>query len=298
MVLSREEIQTYERDGSLVVRGIVTPQEVDDLRTAAEHFEAQAQLLDVSSPVIELDDIASRASGEQRIRRIKSPHLNHDVFAGQLRSPVLLDMVEQLIGPNIRWHHTKLNAKQPSGSGHVEWHTDWGYYPHTNCDLLEIGIAIDPSTIENGCLQVLPATHAGPALDHTEDGVFVGAVRPGSVDAEETESLVLEPGDISIHHVRLLHGSGPNRSDAQRRLLLQGYAAADAWPIMAQHQPLDWPEWDDRILRGEPTTHARLDGSPVRVPLPVTAALGLFDTQRLMKSSHFGGGTSREVVSP
>jgi hypothetical protein len=192
MVLSREEIQTYDRDGSLVVRGVLTPEEVDDLRTAAEHFEAQAQLLDASSPVIELDDIASRASGEQRIRRIKSP---------------------------------------------------------------------------------------------------------GSVDAEVTPPLVLEPGDISIHHVRLLHGSGPNRSGDQRRLLLQGYAAADAWPIMAQHQPSDWPEWDDRILRGEPTTHARLDGSPVRVPLPLTAALGLFDTQRLTKSSHFASGPSRQVGS-
>ena len=296
MVLSREEVETYQRDGSLVVRGVLGIQEIAELRAAAEHFENLAQALDASSSVIELDDVASGASGEKRIRRIKSPHLNHDVFAAQLRSPDLLDMVEQLIGPNIRWHHTKLNAKQPGGSGHVEWHTDWGYYPHTNCDLLEIGIAIDPSTIENGCLYVLPGSHEGPAFDHTEQGVFVGAVPVGSFDTELTEPLILEPGDISIHHVRLLHGSGPNRSSSQRRLLLQGYASADAWPIMAQHQPSDWPEWDDRILRGQPTRQARLDRSPVRVPLPVAAALGLFDTQRLMKVSHFDDRPEPEAV--
>lgn len=287
MALTPEQIETYETRGYVVVRGALSTKRVVELRSAAEHFEALAQDLAESSSVIELDDVASRAAGEQRIRRIKSPHLNHEAFADQLRDPVLLDIVEQLIGPNIRWHHTKLNAKQPRGSGHVEWHTDWGYYPHTNCDLLEISIPLDPSTVDNGCLYALPGTHRGPALDHSENGVFVGAVAAGSFELEDAEPLVLEPGDISLHHVRLLHGSGPNRTDSQRRLLLQGYAAADAWPIMAQHQPSDWPEWDERLLRGEPTTQARLDGSPVRIPLPVTAALGLFDTQRLMSASHF-----------
>lgn len=287
MTLTSDEIETYKTTGYVVLRDVLSAERVAQLRAAADHFEVLAQDLDESSNVIELDDVASRAAGGQRIRRIKSPHLNHDEFAAQLRDPLLLDKVEQLIGPNIRWHHTKVNAKQPSGSGHVEWHTDWGYYPHTNCDLLEISIPLDPSTIESGCLYALPGSHRGPALDHTENGIFVGAVPAGSFDVEETEPIVLQPGDISMHHVRLLHGSGPNRSGHQRRLLLQGYAAADAWPIMAQHQPTDWPEWDERLVRGEPTTHARLDGSPVRVPLPVTAALGLFDTQRLMQTSHF-----------
>lgn len=286
-MLTSEQVETYNRAGYVVVRDVLSAERVEELRAAAEHFEVLAQDLEQSSTVIELDEVASRAAGEQRIRRIKSPHLNHEEFAAQLRDPALLDMVEQLIGPNIRWHHTKLNAKQPSGSGHVEWHTDWGYYPHTNCDLLEISIPLDPSTIENGCLYAVPGTHKGPALDHSENGVFVGAVPAGSFDIEAAEPLVLEPGDISLHHVRVLHGSGPNRTDGQRRLLLQGYAAADSWPIMAQHQPSDWPEWDERMLRGEPTTHARLDGSPVRIPLPVTAALGLFDTQQLMAVSHF-----------
>jgi len=296
MTLSAAQIKDYERLGSLVVRHVLDDGEVAELREASEFFEREALKLDASSSVIELDDVAGQAAGEQRIRRIKSPHLNHEVFAAQLRSPKLLDMVEQLIGPNIRWHHTKLNAKQPSGSGHVEWHTDWSYYPHTNCDLLEIAIAIDPSTIENGCLHVIPGTHLGPALDHSENGAFVGAVPVGSFDIESAEPLILQPGDISIHHVRLLHGSGPNTTGAQRRLLLQGYAAADAWPLMAQHQPTDWPEWDERMLRGQPTPNARLDGSPVRVPLPVASAHGLFETQRLMKRSHFYGDQGPEVA--
>ncbi len=293
--LGAEQIEAYRRDGFTVVRGAVDDGLLRDLLYAAEGFAEDARTLTADSATIELDDAAGAAAGASLIRRIKSPHLHSPIFARALAEPTLLDMVEQLIGANIRWHHTKLNAKQPSGSGHVEWHTDWGYYPHTNADLLEIAIAIDPATEANGCLRVLPGSHLGPALDHTEGGRFVGAVPPGSFDRDKTVALTLEPGDISIHHVRLLHGSGPNRSDSQRRLLLQGYAAADAWPLMAQHQPDDWPLWDERMLRGRPTSEARLDGSPVKIPLPVSAALGLFDTQRLMNASHFGQGSDPVV---
>lgn len=285
-MLSEEQIGQYQRDGFVIVREALPQNTVEELRSTADQFAVTASSMAQSDSVLELDDVAS-VQGGSLIRRIKSPHLHHEVFAQSLANPQLLDMAAQLIGPDIRWHHTKLNAKQPSGSGHVEWHTDWGYYPHTNADLLEIGIAVDPSTKENGCLWVLPGSHLGPALDHSENGRFVGAVPPGSFDLDATVPLELEPGDISIHHVRLLHGSGPNRTQSQRRLLLQGYAAADAWPIMAQHQPSDWPEWDQRMLRGSPTTIARSDGSPTIIPLPSANALGLFDTQRQLSISHF-----------
>ncbi|MGI9597672.1 MAG: phytanoyl-CoA dioxygenase family protein [Acidimicrobiales bacterium] len=287
--LTEEQLDHYRRRGYAIVREAIDPGSLGRLTDAADAFADQARTLTGSTAVLELDDVAGAAVGHGLIRRIKSPHFHHKAFARSLAQPALLDIVQQLLGPDIRWHHTKLNAKQPKGSGHVEWHTDWGYYPHTNADLLEVAIAIDPTTEANGCLWVLPGSHLGPALDHTEDGRFVGAVPPGSFDRSQIEALELEPGDISLHHVRLLHGSGPNRTDQQRRLLLQGYAAADAWPLMAQHQPNDWPEWDRRILRGRPTTEARLDQSPVKVPLPATAALGLFETQQQLSVSHFDG---------
>ena len=222
--LGAAQIESFRREGFTVVKDAIEDGLLQDLIDASNGFAASARNLTADSPTIELDDVASAATGLSAIRRIKSPHLHDAAFARALAEPDLLDMVEQLIGPDIRWHHTKLNAKQPLGSGHVEWHTDWGYYPHTNSELVEIAIAIDPITEANGCLQVLPGSHLGPALDHTEAGVFVGAVPPGSFDQSEAIALPLEPGDISIHHVRLLHGSGPNRTEHQRRLLLQGYA--------------------------------------------------------------------------
>ena len=134
---------------------------------------------------------------------------------------------------------------------------------------------------------VVPGTHTGRAYDHSQNGRFVGGVRPGEFDPADVVPVELQPGDISLHHVRLLHGSGQNHSDQQRRLLLHGYSAADAWPIMARSQPSDWPEWDAQILRGSPTTEARLEACPVVVPLPDPPAFGLFKLQAEMEESHF-----------
>lgn len=285
MSLNSEQIIQYEETGYLIVRDVLDGSQIGELQSITDEFIDRSRSMTESDGVIELDD--GHAADQPRIRRIKSPHKHHPAYAASLANLTLLDMVESLIGPDIRWHHTKLNAKAPGGGRQVEWHTDWGYYPHTNQDLLEIGIALDPITTENGCLRVLEGSHLGPVLDHYEDGTFVGAVAPGSFDMDATVPIELEIGDISLHHVRLLHGSGPNLSDRPRRLLLQGYAAADAWPLMANHQPTDWPEWDARILRGQPTKDARLDGSPVRIPLPLQKALGLFDTQAQLSVSHY-----------
>ena len=168
MTLTPGQVEAYRNDGYVVVRSALPKRSVFQLREAADSFAEQALRLSGDTDAIELDDAAALAGGPARIRRIKSPHLHHDAFAAMLAHPPLLDMVEALIGPDIRWHHTKLNAKQPCGSGHVEWHTDWGYYPHTNDDLLEISIALDRSTEDSGCLRVVPGSHRGPVLDHTQ----------------------------------------------------------------------------------------------------------------------------------
>ncbi|MCY3661777.1 MAG: phytanoyl-CoA dioxygenase family protein [bacterium] len=292
MALTQTQIDSYERDGYLIVREALTAGELAELVDTCDFFARQALELTGDSDVIELDDARHLADGPPLIRRIKSPHTNHETFAKMLAHPGILDVVEDLIGHDIRWMHSKLNAKQPGGGGIGEWHTDWGYYPHTNDSVLEVGIAIDPCTEASGCMLVVPGTHTGRAYDHSQNGRFVGGVRPGEFDPADVVPVELQPGDISLHHVRLLHGSAQNHTKRQRRLLLHGYTAADAWPIMARSQPSDWPEWDAQILRGSPTTHARLEACPVVVPLPDPPAFGLFKLQAQMEESHFAEAAS------
>ena len=145
----------------------------------------------------------------------------------------MLDIVAQLIGPSIYCNGDKLNMKIGGVGSPVEWHQDWAFYPHTNDDLLAIGVAIDDSTVENGCLMVIPKTHKGRIYDHNQDGAFVGAITEEGFRPDNAVPILLKAGGISIHHVRVLHGSAPNLSPNPRRLLLFQFVAGDAWPAHA-----------------------------------------------------------------
>ena len=116
----------------------------------------------------------------------------------------------------------------------VEWHQDWAFYPHTNDDVLATGIYLDDCDMDNGPLMVMPGTHHGPTYDHHADGRFCGAMNPADCDLDFAKAVPLmgPAGSMTIHHVRLVHGSALNRSNRQRRLLLHEYTAADAWPLL------------------------------------------------------------------
>ena len=150
-----------------------------------------------------------------------------------------------------------------------------------NFDLVACGFALDRSTEENGCLVVLPGSHKGPVLDHrNEKREFVGAITE-PMDAarlEQAHRIELEPGDMSIHHASIIHGSLENHSADSRRLFICQYAASDAIPL--DRRPLQ-NEYSERVLRGNPPTHARLAGA-MRVPLrgEVGEAKSLFDRQQ------------------
>ena len=163
------------------------------------------------------------------------------------------------MSPAIRYDKLKLNLKPGNGGEAVEWHQDWAFYPHTNDDLCAVGVMIDDMTPENGPLLVVPGSHKGPILDHHQDGVFVGAVTDPRGDAAFAKAVPLlgKAGDISVHHVRTLHASAVNYSDRHRRLLLLQM--------------------------------------PVRLPLPraVSNKASIFDKQKPLKKSYFGGTQRR-----
>jgi ectoine hydroxylase-related dioxygenase (phytanoyl-CoA dioxygenase family) len=183
------------------------------------------------------------------------------------RHPGLVAIVERLLGRGVRLHGSKINLKAPHYGSPVEWHQDWAFYPHTNDDLLAVGVMLDDCTLDNGPLLVVPGTHTGPVWDHHANGSFCGAVEPAAITAEIARAVPLVglAGSMSFHHVRLLHGSAQNVSDQPRALLLYEYATADAWPLMGVR---DLADFDARLVTGEPTIEPRVRPAPVRMPLP------------------------------
>ena len=284
-ILTNTQVEEYNKNGFLAVKNVFTSSEVKDLQDVTDEFVDRSRNLKESNDDFDIDLKAGHSSTTPKLRRIMSPDKHHPVYERANKNPKLLDIIEQLIGPNIRYHHTKLNNKAPGGGAQVEWHTDWGFYPHTNDDILEVGVAIDPMTLENGALMVVPGSHKGPAYDHHENGVFVGAVNISDVDLDSAASIILEEGDISLHHVRALHGSEPNRSSKSRRLLLMGYSAADAFPISGYG---DWNLWQSNMLRGIGGNIPRFNNSPVRIAEPPPEGKNtIFQIQEQLENSHF-----------
>ena len=287
MSVDRETIESYRRDGYIVVEGLL------DDGTRQRMKQVLAKLIEQACGVSAHDNVydlePTHTPAEPRVRRIKKPHLVHPVFAEFMRSPKLLAVLSALLGPSgVRLHGSKLNLKAPEYGSPVEWHQDWAFYPHTNDDLLAVGVLLDDATPRNGPLLVLPGSHRGPTFNHHgADGIFCGAMEPSrdGLDFTAAVPLIAPAGSCSFHHVRAVHGSAQNRSTLSRNLLLYEFGAADAFPLMGVP---DWDEFNSRLLIGTPTVVPRTVECPVRMPLPPAANQGsIYENQTALERRYF-----------
>jgi hypothetical protein len=231
----------------------------------------------------------THSADEPRVRRIKEPHNVHPAFREIAFSPKIAEILTPLIGTTsgIRYQTGKLNMKSAGYGSAVEWHQDWAFYPHTNDDLLAIGLYLDDCGPDNGPLMVIPGSHTWPISDHHADGVFCGAIDPASagIDFSKAVKLTGKAGSMTIHHVRMVHGSALNTSNRPRRLLLFQYCAVDAFPLLGIP---DWEKFNADIVTGKETKVPRLTPVPVRMPLPVAKFAGsIYENQRTLGNRYF-----------
>lgn len=136
--------------------------------------------------------------------------------------PGLLDMVQQLIGEDFALWNSSFFAKPPRVGSRTPWHQDGEYWPIRPLATCSIWIAVDAATKENGCLRFIPGSHRSGKLGQHEFNDAKGLslpleIRRDEFDADTAVDIELEPGQISLHDICLIHGSEPNRSDAPRR---------------------------------------------------------------------------------
>jgi phytanoyl-CoA hydroxylase len=285
-MISERDVQAYRRDGVIVVPEVLGEETLAQIRTVI------AELVAGSARTLEHTDVYDLEPGHTaeapRVRRIKAPHKVHPIFDQIVRSPAVIDILTRLIGPGLRLHGSKLNMKSARYGSPVEWHQDWAFYPHTNDDVLAIGVLLDDCDLENGPMLVTPGTHTGEVWNHHgEDGHFAGLIDPDLVRKEIDRAVPCmgRAGSMSFHHVRALHGSATNTSDRPRNLLLYEVAASDAWPLMGVK---DFDEFNSRLLTGDPVVAPRMTDVPVRLPLPPAKRQGsIYETQSAAKKSYF-----------
>ena len=283
-MLTQAQIDFYHLNGYIGVENVLSVEEIANLRRVTDEFVEKSREVTEHNDVFDLEPL--HTSEAPRVRRIKNAAIHHPVYDRMLRHEDILDIVEQLIGPGVSHNGHKLNMKYPKFGSPVEWHQDWAFYPHTNDDLLAVGVAIDDMSLENGCLMVIPSSHKGPIFNHHQNGAFIGAVTDPNFKPDNAVPVEVKSGGISIHHVRTLHGSALNSSSKLRRLLLLQYCAVDAWPLI---NPPDWSNFAALVLRGDPTNQPRMTAVPVRIPLPQASRTGsIYEIQTLLDgTAHF-----------
>ena len=201
-LLNENAIAQYNREGYYFPVRILDDEQVAANRARLEKFEATQ-----GSPI----------EGAQRSKS----HLLFTWVDGLMRYEKILDAVEDLIGPDILCWNTFFWIKEPLSETFVSWHQDLRYWGLDTDNLVSVWLALSPATLETGCMRVLPGSHKGDLLPHTDEYKQHNLLTRGQeiaveVDEAKAVAMPLQPGEISLHNVRLAHASGPNRSKGRR----------------------------------------------------------------------------------
>lgn len=276
--LNKEQIREYNKNGYVIIEDVIDQKFLKELNLATEVMIKDAKLITKSNEQFDLG--SNHSYSNPSIRRIKQPQNYSEVFKKLLFYPSIIEKVISLIGNNFRLHNGKMNLKSPSAGDLVDWHQDWAFYPHSNDDVLAVGIMLDDMTLNNGTVLFIPESHKGEVYDHHHNGYFAGAIdiEKNKIDIRNAREIIGKAGTITIHHARLLHASKPNLSKLNRRFLLWEFAANDAWPLMGIN---NYEDFNNKIISGDAVNRPRLTNVPVRMPLPAALNQGsIFENQK------------------
>lgn len=268
--LTQSQHEKFWQDGCLVLSDAVSAKELqalrDDLQGWIEESRSRAGAWGELSDGRPRFDVARSHSAERpQLRRVNNPCEISAAYMEAMEKARMPDMVCDLIGPDLAYHHSKINLKLPGADTEVGWHQDFSFTPHTNDDLVTALLFLDDVTEENGALMVVPGSHREGQKSLWRDGKFVGFVGPdAAADAERRAISATGPaGSVCLMHTALLHGSKANASTRSRNLFITVYRAADAVPLAPS--PIPGP-LEGYIVRGQGTNRARLTVGEIELP--------------------------------
>ncbi len=236
--LSEAQIEPYRSAGWLAPLDVLAVDEVAAARSKLEGFEAEHGAL----------------AGRPERSRAYLPFAWVDEI---MRTPTLVDAVEDLIGPDILCWNAILWIKEPGTGSFVGWHQDVTYWGLDNRSLVTVWVALSEASEAAGCLSVLPGSHRS-TLDHTEtyhaDNLLTRGQHIDDIDPADTVAMPLRPGQASFHNVATAHGSGPNHTDDRRIGLSLHY--------MPTHTRQTLVDWDSAALVRGADANGHFDHAP------------------------------------
>ena len=211
--LSQHQIDAFHRDGFLSPIDVMSEAEAAELRAALE--EAEARWPD-------------RLAGQGR----NNAHLTLTCLDAVVHDPRIVDVIEDLLGPDLMVNATVLFIKEAHDPGFVSWHQDGRYMGLDPMTGVTAWLALSPSDLTSGCMRMIPGSHHGGILEHEdtfgEDNILTRGQQINGLDESKAVDLILRPGQMSLHNQQIAHASMPNRSDDRRiGFAIQSYLTPD-----------------------------------------------------------------------
>ncbi|MBI4553635.1 MAG: phytanoyl-CoA dioxygenase family protein [Candidatus Latescibacteria bacterium] len=237
MALTREEIDFFLDQGYLIQSGLVDPAWLAEMQTETDGLHER--MAANTPPEVGVSWETYEDEGHRpRIKQLMHAEkvcLSLDRF---LRSDRVLDIVADLLGPDLAFYHCKLLMKSAEDGTITPWHQDYGYWHRTYNEpkYLNCMVYLDDSTVENGCMQVVPGSHKLGLLTHEERRQAFGRFLPGYFQPrEDAVPLEVKAGTALFFGPLIIHGSDANRSPHHRRACTIAYVATgngDPMPIL------------------------------------------------------------------
>ena len=252
-ILTEEQVSRYWSDGWLAPINVLTTGEASTILAALEEAETRYP-----------EDLR----GDHR----NNAHLVLPFLADLALHPTILGCVASLVDEPAALLNSVLFIKDPDTTTYVSWHQDSTYMGIEGTDMVTAWVALTPSTSDNGCVAMAPATHLDGIYPHVDrygpDNILTRGQHVDGVDVGNAIDVELRPGQMSLHHPHLIHGSRPNGSDARRvGVAFQSYVGVNAHPERGEHHVLavgDAPVDPAFLVVPRPKVEMTAEGRAVR----------------------------------
>jgi ectoine hydroxylase-related dioxygenase (phytanoyl-CoA dioxygenase family) len=265
LVLSDAQRRRYFETGYLAAEGLIPAATLARLVALSDAFIDASRAHSVSNEAYDLGP--NHRPDRPHVRRLRALVDRHPEFWRFASEAPLVDIAADLVGPDVKFHSSKLNYKGPGAGEIVKWHQDIPAWPHTNYSPVTLGVYLGDVPAARGPLTCLPGSHRGPIHVHRDAaGKWTGSVSDADMaghDLAAAEDLIGPAGTVIAINCRTLHASRANATDQVRPVALFVYSSADAFAWTPAPTPTSKTGC---IVRGAHAAVAHLDPTPCPVP--------------------------------
>ena len=256
--LAPADIEKFGHDGYLVVPSFLTSGELGDVKTDIDRVGREKAALTRDEGGFNLEkeggnafDLSQPALRPGLLRKIQGAVAYVPAVKRVFTSPKMLDCMEDIMGPNLYYHSSKVMFKPPRGGSPKPWHQDAAYWKSYEPNQVTVWIAIDDATEENGCVWAIPGSHRLGRIPHVQQEL---QVPESKIDLTKAAPVPVPAGGLLIFHSLVLHMSKANTSDKPRCAIICDYDPSPNPAIDAKDYPEIGADGVWRLREAAPVT--------------------------------------------